>query len=528
MSQQFLASKVVITEEEPQIRQIAGVSTSRLGVVGITEKGPFGGVLITSPAEYRRVFGGYVGAGEVAQAVDGFFLGGGKQCVVSRVVHFTDPADATTASSTTGTRSLSNGAAAPTLRIDAKYEGAYSLALVPKVAAATSGEAARFNLLVLKNGVVIETWANLTMDPADDRYAETIINDPGVGSAYIAVEDLLAASGTVLGDRPANGTFAALAGGTDGLVGLVDADFIGASGETRTGLRVFDTDDLAVNLLIVPGRATSAVHNALIAYCEVTRNKACFPILDPPAGLSATEMITYVEATAALLNLSEFGAIYWPRVEVVNPSKAVFGNTERIFVAPSGYVAGTYARNDAAREGGVYDAPAGQEKGVLFGVLGFETDECLDGDKLDLVYPKRINPLTTRRGQPRYIDGSRTLKGNGNFPSVSERRGVIFIEQSVKEGLQFARHRNNDATLRAECERTVVSFLDMQRVNRAFRSLDPAKAYFVDFGEGLNTPAIQFANKLLGRVGLATQKPAEFIGVAFSQDTRAFTEAESA
>lgn len=44
---------------------------------------------------------------------------------------------------------------------------------------------------------------------------------------------------------------------------------------------------------------------------------------------------------------------------------------------------------------------------------------------------------------PRYIDGLRTLKGNGNFPYVAERRGVIFIERSLKQGLQFARHKNN-------------------------------------------------------------------------------------
>ena len=37
--------------------------------------------------------------------------------------------------------------------------------------------------------------------------------------------------------------------------------------------------------------------------------------------------------------------------------------------------------------------------------------------KRDLVYPKRINPLTTGPGMPRYIDGSRTLKSTGNFPS---------------------------------------------------------------------------------------------------------------
>ena len=44
-------------------------------------------------------------------------------------------------------------------------------------------------------------------------------------------------------------------------------------------------------------------------------------------------------------------------------------------------------------------------------------------------------------GLPRYIDGSRTLKGDGNFPYIAERRGVIFIERSLKQGLQLAPSR---------------------------------------------------------------------------------------
>ena len=57
--------------------------------------------------------------------------------------------------------------------------------------------------------------------------------------------------------------------------------------------------------------------------------------------------------------------------------------------------------------------------------------------------------------------------------------------------------------------------------NGAFRSREPAKAYFVDVSEALNTPDVIFAGKLIVRVGLATNKPAEFILLLISQDTRA-------
>jgi hypothetical protein len=266
------------------------------------------------------------------------------------------------------------------------------------------------------------------------------------------------------------------------------------------------------------GRATPAAHNAMVRYCEVDRDGMLFAVLDPPEGYGATDIVEYVQSTAALVNLTEYAAIYWPRVTILNPARSVFGAADHIVAAPSGIICGVYARTDAARPGGVYDPPAGIEKGRMFGVLGFETDEVLEERKRDLVYPKRINPLTTGPGMPRFIDGSRTLKGQGNFTYIAERRGVLFIEKSIRDGLQFARHRNNTEALRAEVRRTVTAFLLTQMRSGAFRSQDPAKAFFVDMSD--NSATDVFAGKLTVRIGLATNKPAEFAIIKISQDTR--------
>lgn len=64
-------------------------------------------------------------------------------------------------------------------------------------------------------------------------------------------------------------------------------------------------------------------------------------------------------------------------------------------------------------------------------------------------------------------------------------------------------------------------FLLTQMNNGAFRSREPKKAFFVDVSEQLNTPSVIFAGKLIPRVGLATNKPAEFVVLRISQDTRA-------
>jgi len=265
----------------------------------------------------------------------------------------------------------------------------------------------------------------------------------------------------------------------------------------------------------------------MVQYAEVARDGTVFAILDPPEQQSATDIVEYASSTAALEGLSEFAALYWPRVSVLNPAKSVFGSDAQVVVPPSGIIAGVFSRIDSSRPGGVYDAPAGIEAGRLFGVLGFETDEVLEERKRDLVYPHRINPLTTGPGLPRFIDGSRTLKGDGNFPYVGERRGVIFISRSLKQGLEFARHKANTESLRAQVRRTITAFLLTQMNNGAFRTRDPATAFFVDVSDALNTPTVIFAGKLLARVGLATNKPAEFIVISISQDTRAL-EAELA
>lgn len=416
-----------------------------------------------------------------------------------------------------------NGVAAlevDTIQVIAKTEGTwiedYSIAIEDP----SSGDADRFNLRVKKGTATVEVWPNLTLDDTDPRYVEDFIN---ANSIYIDIVDLLSATAPN-NNLPKLGEFSAWANQDDGLTGLVDADYTGSQ---AGGTGLFALDQVSqITVLLVPGRATSAVHNAMLSYCEVDRAGTCFAILDPPENLDEQGIKTYVESTAAIGGLSEFGAIYWPRVKILNPSTAIFGTTEdgNIVVPPSGHIAGVYARTDASRPGGVYEPPAGVEVGRLFGVLGFETDDVLDERKRDVVFPARINPLTSIDGSPRHIDGARTLKGDDNFPTVAERRGVIFIEVSLKSGLLFAKHRNNDARLRKQIKNTIDTFLLTQFDVQAFRGATPSESFFTDVSDALNPTSEIFAGRLNARIGVATQKPAEFIILKFTQDTRALEE----
>ena len=79
------------------------------------------------------------------------------------------------------------------------------------------------------------------------------------------------------------------------------------------------------------------------------------------------------------------------------------------------------------------------------------------------------------------------------------------------------RHKNNNVENRAVCQRSVYDFLNTQCALGAFQSKIPAEAFFVDFGDALQT----VPNVIEGAWGVATTQPAEFIRMQVSQDTRA-------
>jgi len=419
----------------------------------------------------------------------------------------------------------------PTLTCAGKTPGDYANDIKIAIEAATNGLALSFNLKVVLSSVVKETWPNLNMDPTSANYVETVINDVNLGSRLIAATDLAL---TPLGiKRPANVVTANMIGGDDGLTALADTDYVG-NVAGPTGLYTFDRVRTG-RILIIPGVSTEAVHKGMMDYAEIDRNGSMFCFLDIAAGLTKIQAVAYLTG-AGLLEYSEFGAIHWPRIKVGNPQPSVYGTASSITVPPSGWIAGKCAANDQ-RLGGVYEAPAGYGDGwgVIRGMTGVEDDpqglsehQVLDEKTRDYVYPYRINPFNRTTGGLWYIDGSRTLKSTGNFPSIGERRGVIFIGQSLVEGLQVFRHRFNNHANRQRAGRGITQFLIGEMNKDAFRSRSPADAFFVDASDALNPVMNEFAGIMTIRIGLATNKPTDWIILLITQDTRALEESLAA
>ncbi len=73
-------------EEGEGARKIVGVTTSTAGFIGVAKEGPVReAVLVKSFDEYKKKFGGYCEAGQLAYSVAGFFENGGHRCYIIRV-----------------------------------------------------------------------------------------------------------------------------------------------------------------------------------------------------------------------------------------------------------------------------------------------------------------------------------------------------------------------------------------------------------------------------------------------------------
>ena len=82
----------VYLEQDP--KRIAPIKVKKeciVGFIGITEKGPLNkGVRIKSFGEFQKIYGGFTDYSYLAYSVYGFFLSGGRECVIARVAHYND------------------------------------------------------------------------------------------------------------------------------------------------------------------------------------------------------------------------------------------------------------------------------------------------------------------------------------------------------------------------------------------------------------------------------------------------------
>jgi len=400
-----------------------------------------------------------------------------------------------------------------TLTVNGKTEGEYANSLYAVVADASSGDAAYFDLSITRDGEVEESWANLTMDPADERYVINIVNDELIGSDLINLVDaeLMGGAGyTALEARPTNGTFGPLTGGDDGLSGLLDSDFVGSSAG-YTGLYALD-DEADIRLFSVPGHASSAVHAGINAYIE-HREKGIYgvhPTPGPDQGVvSAVTMKTWSENY--LHNTTEFGCCAWPRIKISNPSSAVFGDVDTVTIGSEMAKMGRFAYNDRYNPDGVLVSTAGIKdgRGVVVNCLGVEYDDMLIQSKADLIADVNIEPIRKFKNTAYHWDGGDNLTINGDWPRQWHARGAVYIVKSIEADSLWVKHSKNNPQTRSQWERQGNRFL----ATLPETAFDEDRPTYWEVSDALNGPDIRAQQRIRGKLGLGFSDDAKYVEI---------------
>jgi phage tail sheath protein FI len=566
MAEKILSPGVFQNESDQSLvqRGIQGTSTA---IVGPTVLGqPFVPTYVTSYSEYTSKFGETFKSGSyyyeylTSLAARDFFQNGGQTLLVTRIISSGSANMSTYASATipaavnttlsssflietlswgdtmNNTSSMSSGSLASGSTVNVRWEitqvntgsGTFTLAV-----RAGNDNAAQTSYL--------ETFNNLSLDPAQPNYIARIIGDnkpvyaldsdgtPMItstgsyanASKYIRIKSVttpqidsidnngnykgLQYSGSlpVVGSGSYGGSFA---GGvaatsatqlmnesitTSNVQGFAPADYVAAF------TLLNNKDEYQFNVLLAPGVSlgNSAV-SSMISTCE-GRGDAIAMVDTALYGSTVT-----AAGTAAAGQSSNYAATYWPWIQLNSSAlgKAVWAPATTV-------MGGVLAFNDQV--GAEWFAPAGLNRGGVPSVL--KAERKLSQNDRDVLYAANVNPLATFPGNGVVVFGQKTLQRKATaLDRVNVRRLLIslkgFIGQ-VANNLVF------------EQNTTITRNLFLGQVNPYLDSVVQRQglyAYRVVMDETNNTADVIDRNQLVGQIYIQPTKTAEFIVLNFN------------
>jgi uncharacterized protein len=275
----------------------------------------------------------------------------------------------------------------------------------------------------------------------------------------------------------------------------------------RKGIYALEEVDI-FNLLCLPGVTDSGILMDASAYCQERR---AFLIADaPPDKTKPGDMVQTISGPA--LPKTNYGAVYYPWLQIADPLR----NGQLRSTAPSGTIAGLYARIDSTR--GVWKAPAGTEA-TLVGAQGMAyklTD--LENGTLN---PLGVNCLRIFPVFGAIAWGARTLQGADQMASeykyVPIRRLALYIEESLYRGSKWVVFEPNDEPLWAQIRLNFGAFMHTLFRQGAFQGSSPKDAYFVKCDHETTTQDDINRGVVNILVGFAPLKPAEFVIIRVQQ-----------
>jgi len=570
-------SEVILSPGVFQIESDQSLYTQAPPALGAAIVGPTVGgrpmvpTYVTTYSQYVSLFGDIFKSGSyyyeyfTSTAAREYFQNGGQSLLVTRIISGSGgistyaQANVTSGSTTqlvletldwgdkmNNTSSMANGALASGSQFNVRWEvtnvqtGSGTFTIVVRRGDDNQSQ---------KN--ILETWANVSLDPQLANYVARVIGDvkpvyvaaTGTDSAYIQYQgtypnvskyirvasvttpnvDSLDNNGyfksgsygstlPTVGSGSYGGSFSggvvptnATAqfnenigtgtiigtGSTGNIQGFLSSDY------TNAFSLLTNRDEYLFNVLMAPGIGLDTAAAADMISCVESRGDA-IAILG--AGIYGTAIGTATQQAAG--QSSNYAAAYYPWVQLYNSN---LGKT--VWCPPSTVIGGVLAFNDQV--GAEWFAPAGLNRGGIPSVV--RAERRLSQTDRDTLYTANINPLATFPGTGVCVWGQKTLQRK---PTALDRVNVRRLLIALKGFIGGVAR-----TLVFEQNTTVTRNRFLSQVNPYLSSVVQRQglyAYKVVMDDTNNTPDVVDRNQLVGQIYIQPTKTAEFIILNFN------------
>lgn len=237
-----------------------------------------------------------------------------------------------------------------------------------------------------------------------------------------------------------------LAGGSDGNE-VTDADY------TKAYDVLADVETVDVNLLIT-GSRSKTVQKYVIDIAE--KRKDCMAFVSPSyascvTNPTAAKIVEYFNSSTDGFNSTSYAVFdsAWKR-------QYDRYNDEYFWIPLNADIAGVTARTDLTND--AWWSPAGLNRGFIKNVVKLSYNP--NQTDRDTLYPKRINPVVTFRGQGTLLYGDKTaLSRPSAFDRINVRRLFIVLEKAIATASKFQLFEFNDDFTRRTFVNAVEPFL---------------------------------------------------------------------
>ena len=390
--------------------------------------------------------------------------------------------------------------------------------------------------------IVLETWANLSLDPTQPNFISKVIGDTykqvtTVGSdtyietvgnylnqsRYVYVSAVNAptpnyfdnagiAKTAYTASLPLDASGSFFGAGGD----LFYSNAIGAnkyynqiSGSNTQGLTGADyntaislmgnKEDYPYNLITTPGLTIQDNTTQITALINTVQNRGdAIAVIDTTAYGAETSTVT---SKAGAYN-SSYAATYWPWLQTLDP-----GTGQIVWVPASTMIPSVYAFNDSVAD--PWFAPAGINRGGLDNVI--RPEQRLTNGQRNNLYVGNVNPIAVFPNTGTVVYGQKTLQKKASaLDRVNVRRLLITVKDYISQvanNLVF--EQNTIATRNAFLAQVNPYLTTIQQRQGLY-------AFRVIMDDSNNTPDVIDRNQLIGQIYLQPTKTAEFIYLDFN------------